>query len=125
MPTMYWDSVGDREWIEDYGPLVDGIVFPYLEYVTGDDLEEQLEACREWIGPDKLLLVNVYGSGAGGGPGEKPPRSAAYMRKTLTVSRENSDGIRIYCLPKEDLLADPRYEVTAELYGAWGGEQAD
>ena len=63
--------------------------------------------------------VIVVGSGAGGGRGEKPPRTAAYMRKTLTVSREESDGIRIYCLPKKDLLADPRYAVTAELYESW------
>ena len=64
--------------------------------------------------------MNVYAAGSGGG--EAPPRTAAYVRKTLTVSREHSDGIRIYCLPKADLLDDERYAVTAELYGEWAGE---
>jgi len=120
LPTIYWPTVGDADWIEAYGPAIDGIVFPYCEYETGDDLAAQLAACRQWIGPDKFLLVNVYGSGSGGG--QAPPRTAEYMRKALTVSREQSDGIRIYCLPKDKLLDDPRYAVTAELYGKWGAE---
>lgn len=121
LPTIYWPTVGEETWIEEYGPLIDGIVFPYTEYVTGDDLEAQLAACREWIGPDKFLLVNVYASGSGGQRGV-PERTEEYMRKTLTVSREHADGIRIYCLPKGKLLDDHRYRVTAELYGKWRAE---
>ncbi len=121
LPTIYWPTIGDQQWIEDYGPLIDGIVFPYTEYETGDDLEQQLAACREWMGPDKFLLVNVYASGSGGQRGV-PERTEEYMRKTLTVSREEADGIRIYCLPKGRLLDDHRYRVTAELYGEWRAE---
>jgi len=121
LPTIYWDTIGDEDWIEAYGPLIDGIVFPYCEYVTGDELAEQLAACRQWIGPDKFLLVNVYAAGSGGA--DAPPRTAEYMRKTLILSREQSDGIRIYCLPKESLLEDEIYAVTAELYGEWRGEE--
>jgi hypothetical protein len=121
LPTIYWDTVGDADWIERYGLLIDGIVFPYCEYVTADGLEAQLAACRGWIGPERFLLVNVYAAGSGGG--DALPRTAAYVRKALTVSREHSDGIRIYCLPKEELLQDERYAVTAELYGEWGEER--
>jgi hypothetical protein len=117
LPTIYWPTVGDSEWIDAYGPSIDGIVFPYCEYETGGELEAQLAACREWIGPGKFLLVNVYAAGSGGG--DAPPRTPEYMRKTLTVSREHSDGIRLYCLPKAALLDDPVYAVTAELYGTW------
>ena len=35
---------GDKAFIENYGSLIDGIVFPYTEYVTGDALEQQLKA---------------------------------------------------------------------------------
>ncbi len=121
LPTIYWPTMGDADWIEAYGPLIDGIVFPYCEYVAGDALAGQLAACRQWIGPDKFLLVNVYASGSGGE--DAPPRTAEYMRKTLTVSREQSDGIRLYCLPKDNLLEDERYAVTAELYGKWAVQQ--
>jgi len=120
LPVVYSNTVGSTRWIEAYGPHIDGIVFPYREYVTGDRLQEQLEACRRWIGPERLLLTNVYASGSGGGAA--PERTARYMRNTLTVSRHHSDGIRIYCLPKEKLLEDPRYAVTAELYGKWTQE---
>ena len=121
LPTIYWPTVGDEGWIDDYGPLIDGIVFPYCEYETGDALEEQLAACREWIGPDKFLLVNVYAAGSGG-QANTPDRTEEYMRKTLTVSREHADGVRIYCLPKGELLEDHRYRVSAELYEQWRGE---
>jgi len=123
LPTIYWETVGDPEWIESYGQYIDGIVFPYAELQTGDELEGQLKACREWLGPDKLILVNVYASGSSG-PAEPGPRTEDYMRKTLTISRDLADGIRVYCLPKDKLLEDHRYAVTAELYGKWRSEDA-
>ena len=122
-PTIYWSSIGDDEFLAGLGVSIDGIVFPYTEYVTGESLAGQLEACRRWLGPDKLLMVNVYAAGSGGGPA--PDRTAAYMRRTLTVSREKADGIRVYCLPKENMLDDPRYAVTAELYGKWRQRQGE
>jgi hypothetical protein len=124
LPTIYWGTIGDQQWIQDYGPLADGIVFPYAELETGDDLAEQLQACREWLGPVKFLMMNVYASGSSGS-GEKEPRTAEYMRKVLTVSRQMCDGIRIYCLPKDKLLEDHRYAITAELYGKWRAEDKE
>ncbi len=121
LPTIYKSTVGDAEWVRNYGPYIDGIVFPYEELQTGEHLREQLAACRDWLGPDKLILVNIYASGSSG-PQEPGPRTEAYMRQTLTLSRELADGIRIYCLPKGTLLEDHRYRVTAELYGEWSGE---
>ena len=121
LPTIYKSTVGDAEWVRNYGPYIDGIVFPYEELQTGEQLQEQLAACREWLGPDKLIFVNIYASGSAGRQ-EPGPRTEAYMRETLTLSRELADGIRIYCLPKGTLLEDHRYRVTAELYGEWGGE---
>jgi hypothetical protein len=117
LPTIYWPTVGDTEFRDGLGPCIDGIVFPYTEYVTGDNLAEQLEACREWLGPYKLIMVNVYAAGSGGGPA--PERTVDYMRRVLSVAREKGNGIRVYCLPKADMLEDPRFAVTAELYGAW------
>jgi len=73
------------------------------------------------LGPDKFLLVNVYASDSGG-QANTPDRTEAYIRKTLTASREHSDGIRIYCLPKGELLEDHRYRVTAELQERWRAE---
>jgi hypothetical protein len=43
------------------------------------------------------------------------------MRSILTISHEMCDGIREYCLPKGD-YADPRFAITAELYGEWNGK---
>lgn len=123
LPTIYWRTIGDEQWMRDYGAAIDGIVFPYAELETGDALADQLTACREWIGPDKFLLINVYASGgSGSGAGQKVPRTREYMRKVLTISRERCDGIRIYCLPKGKLLDDHRYAITAELYEQWRTE---
>ena len=118
LPTIYWPTVGDQAFIEDYGPFLDGVVFPYAELKTGDALTTQLAACRKWLGPEKFLILNVYASGSSGTRGN-PPRTPEYMRKVLTLSRKLCDGIRIYCLPKDKLLEDYRYAITAELYGKW------
>ena len=118
LPTIYWSTIGDEAWMEDFRHSIDGIVFPYAELETGDQLAEQLDACREWLGPRKFLLINVYASGSSG-TGEKGPRTPEYMRKVLTISREKCDGIRIYCLPKGKLKEDHRYAIAAELYERW------
>ncbi len=117
LPTVYWGTIGNADFIKQYGPHIDGIVFPYAELESAEPLRGQLEACRRWLGPDRLLLINVYASGSSG-PAEKGPRSAEYMRSVLTTSRELCDGIRIYCLPKGD-FTDYRFAITAELYGKW------
>ena len=122
LPTLYWSSIGDTTFIPEYGPAVDGIVFPYSELQDVAPLKEQLAAWRARLGPDKLLMVNIYASGSDG-RAEPGPRTEAYMREVLTISHEMADGIRIYCLPKEDLLGDARYAVTAELYGQWERER--
>jgi len=117
LPTLYWGTIGNADLIKRYGPQIDGIVFPYEELESTESLRAQLEACRKWLGPNRLLYINVYASGSSG-RGEKGPRTPEYMRSILTISPELCDGIRIYCLPKSD-FTDPRFAITAELYAKW------
>ena len=117
LPTIYWGTIGDEKVMRDYRDSLDGIVFPYADLDSTKELPKQPAACRKWLGPDKLLFINVYASGSSG-TREKGPRTAEYLRSTLTISREMCDGIRIYCLPKQD-FADYRFAITAELYGKW------
>jgi len=122
LPTIYWGTIGDTEFIQDYRASLDGIVFPYAELDSTKELPAQLTACRKWLGPRKLLLINVYATGSSGA-GERGPRTAEYLRSILTISREMCDGIRLYCLPKGD-FADYRFAITAELYGKWRRREA-
>jgi hypothetical protein len=117
LPTIYWKTVGDKKFIKDFAPSIDGIMFPYADLQSAKALPAQLDACRKWLGPGKLLLVNVYATGSSG-TGEKGPRSAQYLRDMLTISREKSDGIRVYLLPKAD-PKDYRFSITADLFGKW------
>jgi hypothetical protein len=117
LPTIYWETIGDPQFIKNYGPWIDGIVFPYADLESTKDLPAQLGACRKWLGPDKLLMMNLYASGSSG-PKERGSRTAQYMRSGMTISRDKCDGIRIYCLPKKD-LTDYRFQTAAELYGQW------
>jgi len=119
LPTIYIDTVGDKQFIRDYRPYIDGIVFPYGKLDDAAPLRDELARCREWIGPGLFLMVNVYASGSDGRT-EQGPRSEEYIREALTISHDAADGIRVYCLPKADGLADYRYAITAELYAEWG-----
>lgn len=117
LPTIYWKTVGDKKFIKDFSPSIDGIMFPYADLQSAKALPAQLDACRKWLGSGKLLLVNVYATGSSG-TGESGPRTAQYMRDMLTISREKSDGIRVYLLPKAD-PKDYRFSITADLFGKW------
>jgi hypothetical protein len=123
LPTIYWSTIGDDRFAKDFGASIDGIVFPYEDLESTRDLPSQLSGCRKWLGPNKLVLVNVYASGSSG-RGERGPRSAEYLRSVLEISRQSSDGIRIYCLPKQDLDKDYRFALAAGLFGKWRIEQA-
>jgi hypothetical protein len=117
LPTIYWNTIGDKKFIKDFGSSIDGIMFPYADLQSAKNLPAQLDACRKWLGPRRLLLVNVYAT-CSSGTGERGPRSAQYMRDMLTISREKSDGIRVYLLPKAD-PQDYRFAITADLFGKW------
>ena len=117
LATVYWETIGDGEFRDDLLPYLDGIVFPYADLESAKDLPAQLDACRKWLGPDKVLAVNVYATGSSGRK-EKGPRTADYLRQVLTISREKSDAVRIYCLPKDD-PNDYRFRTAAELYEKW------
>jgi hypothetical protein len=120
LPTIYWKTVGDKKFIKDFASSIDGIMFPYADLQSAKNLPSQLDACRKWLGPGKLLFVNVYATGSSG-TGEKGPRSTQYLRDMLSISREKSDGIRVYLLPKAD-LKDYRFTVTADLFGKWNSK---
>lgn len=120
LPTVYIGTIGDEAFLRGFGPHIDGIVFPYGDLEAAGPLREQLARCRDWLGPDRFLMVNVYASGSDG-RSEPGDRSAEYLRETLATSREAADGIRIYCLPKEQMLEDYRYAIVAELYAEWRG----
>jgi len=121
LPVIYINTAEDEAFWETYLPLIDGVVFPYGELEATEPLRGQLEAFRKCLGADKFLMINVYASGSDG-RAESGPRSEAYMREVLTTSHDMCDGIRIYCLPKDRLLDDARYRITAELYERWGAE---
>ena len=117
LPTIYWKTVGDKNFIKDFTPAIDGIMFPYADLQSAKALPAQLDACRKWLGRGKFPMVNVYATGSSG-TGETGPRSAQYMRDMLTISREKADGIRVYLLPKAD-PKDYRFVITADLFKKW------
>lgn len=119
LPTLYWNTIGDDDFLDAYGTLLDGIVFPYADLESTAALADQLAACRKWLGPDKLLLINIYASGSSG-TREPGPRTPNYLREILAISRQACDGIRLYCLPKQN-YDDPRFRVVAEVFGKWSG----
>ena len=123
LPTLYWNTIGDADFIKSYGSLMDGIVFPYADLESAESLPRQLAACRKWLGPDKVLLINVYASGSSGNK-EPGPRSPKYLRDILEISRQACDGIRLYCLPKDN-FDDSRFRIVSELFGKWNSQETN
>ena len=122
LPVIYRGTVGSEHFLEPRRFALDGVVFAYADLLQSAPLVERLEACRRWLGPNKLLMVNIYATGSSG-PKPPGPRTAEYLTETMRISRRLADGIRIYCLPKDKLADDLRYKTVADLYRQWAGEQ--
>lgn len=90
----------------------------------------------EAAGPPNSLRIAVYESEANAaeyrGVHQSPLR--AWLQRNhydfevigdiLGISRQACDGIRLYCLPKND-FDDARFRVVAELFGKWSSQETD
>lgn len=117
LATVYWRTIGDKKFWRDFGSSIDGIMFPYEDVESTQELKSQLKACRRWIGSNKFLFINVYANGSSK-RNEKGLRTPKYLSDVLSISHRLCDGIRLYVLPKSN-FDDPGFKAVAKLYGDW------
>jgi hypothetical protein len=84
-----------KDFIEAYGEYVDGILVPYIDLDSTENLPRVLSSAREAL-VDKILVAFIYASPTSWHPGWP---TIEYLAKALTISYLYADGVMAYLLP--------------------------
>ncbi len=119
VPCCYYKPI-TAEFVKNYQPLLDGILFPYRHDSGGGNLtdasavEAEVNNIKKLTGPDFPILIDVYAT-AHSRLGKSTPE---YVREVMTFGKNCADGVLIYC--HQDPKLDPeKYQVIKKLFGEW------
>jgi hypothetical protein len=119
VPCCYYKRI-TAEFVKNYQPLLDGILFPYRHESGGANLtdpglvEAEVKKIKELTRPDFPIVIDVYAT-AHSTLGKSTPE---YVRQVMTSGKDCADGVLIYC--HQDPRLDPeKYQIIKKLFGAW------
>jgi hypothetical protein len=97
LPCCYYKQI-TPEFVKDYGPILDGILFPYRNESKEANLTDpshvtsEIETIRNLFGHHFLVYLDIYAS-----PHSKLGKSTPeYLRTALDQGIHSADGIMIY-----------------------------
>jgi hypothetical protein len=106
--------------VKDYGPLLDGILFPYRHESAGANLkdpslvEAELKQIKALVGPSFPVILDIYAT-AHSHLGATTPE---YVEQAMVAGRKAADGVMIYT--HQDPVKNPeKYEIIKRQFGAW------
>ena len=122
-PCCYYRAVTPA-FVKEFGPIIDGIFFPYRAESTKANLvelaplENEVRIMRERLGPEKAVVFMLYASrhstlGAS---------SAAYCDAALQSAHKAADGVMVYVHQDPERSAE-KYEAIRRLFREWGAER--
>jgi hypothetical protein len=119
LPCCYYKAA-TPEFAKNYGPLCDGIMFPYRDESGGANftnsihLESEIKVLCERFGPSCPIIVGVFASRH-----SKLGISAPdYVERVMRAAQPRADGVSVYRHPNR--TADPeKYEIVKRLFTAW------
>jgi hypothetical protein len=117
VPCSYFPRV-TAKFAADYAGTIDGVLFPYrhesnkANLTDATLLKRELARLREILGPDVLVIVDVY-STAHSRLGASTP---AYVRDVMTQARTAADGVMVYCHPNPKGTDAEKYPVVREVF---------
>ena len=119
LPCCYFKGA-TAEFAKNYGPLCDGIMFPYRDESGGANLtnsvhvESEVKAMREKFGASCPVIVGVYAS-RHSSLGASTPE---YVERVMRAAQPCADGVSVYTHPKR--ASNPeKYEIVKRLFTAW------
>jgi hypothetical protein len=119
LPCCYFKGAS-ASFVKNYGPLCDGIIFPYRDESGGANLtnsahvESEVKTLREKFGPFCPIIVGVYASRH-----SKLGVSAPdYVEQVMRGAWRCGDGVSVYRHPNK--ASDPeKHEIVKRLYTDW------
>jgi hypothetical protein len=119
IPCCYFKGATPA-FVKDYGPVCDGIIFPYRDESGGANLTNsahvasELKLMHEKFGPDRPIILSVF-SNRHSKLGSSTPD---YVERVLRAAHPDADGLSVYRHP--NATADPeKHAIVKRLYTAW------
>lgn len=122
VPCLYYRQC-KAEFARDYGPLLDGILFPYRNESGTQNLtdtaavESEVAKLKELFGPGLPVFVDVYAT--------KHSRlndsSPEYVEQVMQLGWRSADGVLIYCHQNPATQA-AKFAVIKNLFQDWSAE---
>jgi hypothetical protein len=119
VPCCYYPAASKPAFAKAYGPLLDGVLFPYrnesrkANLTDADAVTSEVARLRDLFGPKVAIIVDVYSTAHS----RLGPSTPDYVRKLTTVALKSADGVMIYCHPIAAAVRD-KFPVVQEVFAA-------
>jgi hypothetical protein len=119
VPCTYFPAAVKPAFAKNYGPLIDGLLFPYrnesrkANLTDADAVTTEVGKLRELFGPKVAIIVDVYSTAHS----RLGPSTPEYVRLVTADALKSADGVMVYCTP--DPKREPeKFAVVKDLYAA-------
>ncbi len=123
LPCCYFKGATEK-FARDYGPLCDGIMFPYRDESGGANLTNstrvasEVRTMRERFGPSCPIIVGVFASRHSRLGLSKPD----YVERVMRAAQPCADGVSVFRHPSKS--SDPaKYEIVKRLFTVWSASR--
>lgn len=121
VPCVYFKQA-TPEFCKTYGPLLDGILFPYRSESTTPNLKNPEEVgrevaiLRERFGKDFPIIIDIYAT-AHSRLGASTPE---YVERLMLLSYPVADGVHIYRHQNQrDPKQKTKYDIIRRIMSSW------
>ena len=119
VPCSYLPKI-TPQFVRDYAPLIDGILFPYRHESAGANLkdpslvEAELKQIKALVGPGFPVVLDIYAT-AHSRLGATTPE---YVEQAMNAGKRAADGVMIYT--HQDPVQNPeKYQIIKRLFAQW------
>lgn len=122
VPCSYYRQI-TPEFAQQYGPIIDGVLFPYRSESTKASLtdaaqvEKEVARVRELLGPGKPVIVDVYATRHS----QLGPSTPEYVREVMLAAGRCADGLHVYC-HQDPVREKAKYEISREIFHRWAAK---
>jgi hypothetical protein len=122
VPCSYFPKI-TADFVDQYGSLLDGILFPYRHESAGANLkdpglvEQELRRIKALTGSSIPVVLDIYAT-AHSRLGATTPE---YVEAAMLAGKRAADGVMIYC--HQDPAKNPeKYQIIKRLFRSWAVE---
>ena len=121
VPCCYFPAI-TTQFVTNYCPLLDGILFPYRHESAGANLkdpslvEPELKQLKERVGPDFPIVLDIYATAHS----RLGPTTPEYVEQAMIAGKRGADGVMIYCHQDPQKDAE-KYQIMRRLFREWSG----